>query len=198
MAPERFALINVADARADLLLQQQLSKGGCLRPSSAADDLLEVERIDQDIRSQVRHRLSGIAHQLHDGRGKADGHDVIETQHRRGAPFRLAPAFACPVQVPGAGHPHVRMKREPSLELHHEVFPVRLDRLDPPAFQSPDRCGTGLTDHLAVDAAPQGGGRSPDRVAFRQARAAAPARGRPPSAWCRIRLLAASPPAASP
>ena len=154
MAPERFALIDVADARADPLFQQQLSKGGCLGPAGAADDLLELERIDQDVRSQVRHGLPGVANQLHDGRGKADGHDVIETQHRRRAPLRLAPAFAYSVQVPGAGHSHVRMKREPSLELHHEVFAVRFDRLDPPAFQSPDRFRTCVTDHLAADAAP--------------------------------------------
>ena len=102
----------------------------------------------------MRHRLSGVANQLHHGRGEANRHHVIKTQYRGGAALGLAPAFAYPVQVPGAGHPHVRMKREPSLELHHKVFAVRLDRLDPPAFQSADRIRTGVTDHLAADAAP--------------------------------------------
>jgi len=198
MGPQRFALIDVADASADTLLQQQLPQGRCLQLAGAAEDLLEVERVDQDIWSQVRHWLSGIANQLHDGRGEADRDDVIETQHRGGAALRLAPALAHLVEVPGTGHAHVRMKGEPSIELHHEVFAVRFDRLDPPAFQSPDRVRTGIIDHLAADAAPQGGGRSPDRVAFRQAPAAAPARGRPPSAWCRIRLRAATRPVVSP
>ena len=193
MAPERFALIDVADARADPLFQKQLSKSGCLGSTGTPDDLLEVERIDQDIRSEVRDWLSGIANQLHNGRGEADRHHILETQHRGGAPLRLAPAFANAVEVPGAGHAHVRMKGEPSLELHHEVFAVWLDRLDPPALQSPDRCRTGVSDYLAADTAPQRGRRSPDRVAFRQARADALARGRPPSAWCRTRRLAAAP-----
>src|SRR2546423_10658783 len=126
-SPERFALVDVANTRTHALLQQQLAEGGCFRDASAADDLVEVERIDQDIRSQVRHRLPGITDQLHDGRGKADGDDIIETQHRGGAPLRLAPALTDAVEVPGAGHPHVRMKGESTLELHHEVFAVRLD-----------------------------------------------------------------------
>jgi hypothetical protein len=75
----------------------------------------------------VRHRLSGIADQLHDRRGKADRDDIIETQNRGGAPLRLTPALANPVEVPGTGHPHVGMKGEPALELHHEMFAVRLD-----------------------------------------------------------------------
>ena len=79
MGPQRFALIDVADASADTLLQQQLPQGRCLQLAGAAEDLLEVERVDQDIRSQVRHRLSGIANQLHHGRGEADRDDVIET-----------------------------------------------------------------------------------------------------------------------
>ena len=109
------------------MLQQQLAESRGVRAPGAADDLIEVERIDQDVRPKVRHRLPGIADQLHDGRGKADGDDVIETQHRSGAPLRLAPPLTDPVKVPGAGHPHVRMKGEPALELHHEVFAVRLD-----------------------------------------------------------------------
>jgi len=125
--PERFTLIDVADAGAHPLLEEQLSKGGCVRPASTADDLIEVERIDQDIGSQVRHRLSGIANQLHDGRSEADRHDVIEAQHGGGAPLRLAPALTDPVEVPRARHPHVRMQGDPPFELHQEVFAVGLD-----------------------------------------------------------------------
>jgi hypothetical protein len=77
--PERLALIDVANTSADALLQQQLPKGGCVRAAGTTDDLLDVEWIDQDIRSQVRHRLAGIANQLHKGRGEADCHQVIET-----------------------------------------------------------------------------------------------------------------------
>jgi len=190
--PERFALIDVADAGADPLLEEQLPQRGCTRVAGTAHDLIEVEGIDQDVRSQVCHWLSGVANQLHDGRGEADRHDIVETQNGGGTPLRLAPALAQPVEVPGAGHPHVRMQREPSLELHDQMFPVRFDRLDPPAFQSSDRCRTGVSDDLARDLAPQGGRRSPDRVAFRQGRVAARARGRRPSASCRTRLRAAN------
>src|SRR3989442_3404129 len=48
--PERLALIDVADAGADTLLQQQLTKRGCLRAASAADDAIQIKRVDQDVR----------------------------------------------------------------------------------------------------------------------------------------------------
>jgi len=50
--PKRFAFIDVADAGADTLLQQQLPQGRCLQLAGPAEDLLEVERVDQDIRSR--------------------------------------------------------------------------------------------------------------------------------------------------
>ncbi len=195
--PQRLALIDVADARADLLLQQQLSERGGVRPARAADDLLEIEWVNQDIRPEVRHRFSGIANQFHDGRGKADRNDVIETQDCGGAPLGQAPALADPIEMPCAGHTHVRMEREPPLELHHEMFAAGLDRLQAPSLQSRDRGRTGVTDHLAADVPSQGGRRSPDRVAFRQGPAGARARGRRPWVSCRTRLRAASPRAMS-
>ncbi len=198
VVPERLALIDVADAGTDTLLEEQFPEGGRLRAARAADHLINVERIDQDIGSQVGDRVSGIAHQLHNGRGEANRDDVVEAEHRGGAPLGLAPALPNSVEVPGTGHPHVRMKRQPSFELHDEVFAVGFDRLDPSAFQSPERCRTGVSDDLAADLAPQGGCRSPDRVAFRQARAAALARAPRLSVSCRTRLRAACPPAASP
>ncbi len=196
--PERLALIDVADPGADALLQEQLTQRGSFGLAGAADHLVNVKRIDQDVGSQVRHWLSGVPNQLHDRRGEADRHDIIETQHSGDASLRLAPVLAHPVEVPGTGHPHVRVKRKSSFELHHQVFAVRFDRLDTPAFQSADRLRAGVGDHLAADAAPQDGGRSPDRVAFRQGRAAAPARARRPSASCRIQLREACSQAVSP
>ena len=157
----------------------------------------EIEWVNQDIRPQMRYRFACIADQLHDGRGEANRDDIVETEHRGGAPLGQAPALPHSVEVPGAGHPHVRMQRQPSFELHHEVFAVWLDRLEAPSLQSRDRWRTSVGDHLAADALPQGGSRSPDRVALRQGPAGAPARGRRPSVSCRTRFRAASPPATS-
>ena len=152
--PERFTLIDVADPSAHALLQQQLAKGGRLRLAGAADDPIKVEWIDQDIRPQVGDRCPGIANQLHHWRGEAHRHDVIETEHRGGAPFRLAPALTRAIEMPRAGHPHVRMEGDPSLELHHEMFTVGLDGLDPATLQSRDCLRARVADHLAPDAPP--------------------------------------------
>jgi hypothetical protein len=54
-----------------------------------------------------------------------------------------------------------------ALELHHEMFAVRLNGLDPAAFQSRNSLRAGVADHLSADALPQRGGGAPDRVAFR-------------------------------
>src|SRR5256712_9228957 len=119
-------------------------------------------------------------------------HDVVKAQHRGGAPCRLPPALARPVQMPRAGHPHVRMQRDPALEPHQEMFAVWFDRLHPPSFESRDGRRPGLTDDLARDAPPQRGGGAPDRVPFRQGRAGARARAPRLSAWSRTQPRAAS------
>src|ERR1700674_649614 len=196
--PERLTLIDVADTGADPLLEQQLSEGGRLRPARALDDGIQIEGIDQDIRPEVGYGCLGIANQLHDWRGEADRNHVIEAEHRGGPPFRLAPALARPIHMPRPGHPHVRVERDPALEPHEEMLAVRLDGFHPSTLESGDRYRAGIIDDLARDAPPQCGGRAPDRVAFRQGRAGAPARGRRLSAWCRTRLRAASLPAATP
>ncbi len=98
--PERFTLIDVADARAYPLFQQQLSEGGRLGAAGAQEDLIQIEWIDQDIRSKVSDRRLGVANQLHDWRGEADRDDIVETQHRGGAPLGLAPALTRAIQVP--------------------------------------------------------------------------------------------------
>jgi len=98
--PERFTLIDVADAGAHALLQEQLSKGGRVGPAGTPDDLIQMKGIDQDIRPEVGHRRLGIANQLHDGRGEAHRHDIRERQHRGGAPRRLAPALARVIEMP--------------------------------------------------------------------------------------------------
>ena len=105
--PERLALIDVADAGADALLQQQLSQRRRFRTPGAADHLIEVEGIDQDIGAEVGDRSSGIDHQLHDRRREADRHHLIEGEHGGGASLGLAPALARPVEMPRSGHPHM-------------------------------------------------------------------------------------------
>src|SRR6202165_1733806 len=64
--PERLTLIDIADAGADALLEQQLAERGCLRPAGALDDGIEVEWNDQDIRPEVGDGCVRIANQLHD------------------------------------------------------------------------------------------------------------------------------------
>ena len=134
--PERFTLIDVADPGTDALLQQQLSKRGCLGSAGSDDDRIQVEGIDQDIRPKVSDRCACVADQLHHRRGEADRDDIIESEDGRGAPLRLAPALTRLVEVPCAGHPHMGMKGDPTLELHHEMFAVRLDGLDPATLEA--------------------------------------------------------------
>src|SRR3989442_12884649 len=153
--PERLALIDVADAGADTLLQQQLTERGCLRAASAADDAIQIEWVDEDIRSEMGNRCLGIANQLHHGRGEANRHDVVKAQHRGGAPGRLAPALARSVEVPRAGHPHVRVQRDPAFEAHQEMLAIRFDGLDPSAVEAGDRRRAGTACALTLEVPPR-------------------------------------------
>jgi len=196
--PQGLALIDVAYAGADALLKEQFGNAGGLRSAGAPDHFIQVERIDEDVGPQVAHRQPLVDDQLHEGSGKAHGNGFREGQHGSGAPLRLAPALARPVDMPGAGHPHVRMQRDPALEPHQQVFAVCVDRLEPPPLQSCDRYWPSVQDELAGEPSPQCGRGPPDRVAFRQGRGGAPARAPHLSASCRIRLRRACLPDASP
>jgi len=190
--PERFTLIDVADAGADSLFEQQLSKGGCVRPAGALDHGIQIEWIDQDIRAKMGDGCPGITNQFHHWRSEANRHDIIETEQGGGSPFRQAPALTWPIEVPRAGHPHVRVQRDPALEPHQQMLAVWLDSFHASTLESCDGRRAGVTDHLALDAPPQRGSGPPDRVAFRQGWAGARARAPRPSALCRTPLHAAA------
>ena len=67
MQPEGFALIDVADAGADPLVEQELADRRPVRLPSSPHDFIQVEMLRQDIRAQVLHRLAAVAYHLHHG-----------------------------------------------------------------------------------------------------------------------------------
>src|SRR5436190_17008189 len=62
--PERLALIDVAHAGADALVEEQFSNGGSVRPAGASDHFIQIERIDQDIGPEVSDWEALVDHQL--------------------------------------------------------------------------------------------------------------------------------------
>src|SRR5207245_5184786 len=66
--PERLALIDVADAGTDPLLEQQLPEGGRIRAAGAADNRVQIESVDQDVGYQLGDRCLRVAKNLHHGR----------------------------------------------------------------------------------------------------------------------------------
>src|SRR5439155_1564594 len=79
--PQCLALIDVAYAGADALLEEQFVNAGGLRSAGAPDHFIQVERIDEDVWPQVADRQALVDDQLHEGRGKAHGNGFREGQH---------------------------------------------------------------------------------------------------------------------
>ena len=107
MRPECLALVDVADAGADSLLEQQLADRPRLRKTGAPDHLVEVEPLGEDVRTQVLDRLTVVAHDLDDRSREQDGHRIVEAEHGPRPALGLPPAFPGPVKMPGTRHPHV-------------------------------------------------------------------------------------------
>ena len=107
MRPECLALVDVADAGADALLEQQLADRPRLRKTGAPDHLVEVERLGENVRTQVLHRLAVVAHHLDDRSREQNRHRTIEVEHGPRPALGLPPALPGPVKMPGTGHPHV-------------------------------------------------------------------------------------------
>jgi hypothetical protein len=136
MEPERLALIDVADAGADALIEQQFAKSRAIRVTRSLHHTLELERLGEDIRSQVGDSLMGVNGQLHDGRIEADRDHVVERQDGRRTAFRLTPSLPWAIDVPRPGHPHVGMQGDATVELHDQVLAIRLDAFNAPACES--------------------------------------------------------------
>ena len=95
--------------------------------------------------------------------------EVLLDQHAHLA-NGTAPRLTDPVQVPGAGHPHVRVQRQPVVPHDLHVLAVRLDALDDPPLgrmrpHEPGRLEGD--DRLADQCDPQRRGRPVDRVPLR-------------------------------
>src|SRR5437879_5371556 len=105
--PETLALVDVADAAADPLVQEQLSeRGGAERPCPS-DHLVQPQIVPEKVRPQVADRLLGLPHQLDDRGCEADRHSVAKVQDGARLPLGPPPSLGLPVQVPRASHPHV-------------------------------------------------------------------------------------------
>ena len=165
--PERLALVHVADPAAHPLVEQQLAqrhRAGRPRPGH---DLVEWEVVAERVRAEVADRLAAVAHQLQDRRREAHRLPLLEREDDPREVPRPAPALAGPVEVPRAGHAHVRVQGPAAAEAHQQVLADRLDGLQPPADQALEPHRRGGPDGPAADALPQPGGGAPDGVALR-------------------------------
>ncbi len=147
--PERLALVDVADARADPLVEQQLTERRRLRQPSSPHDFFRVEPLRQDVWAQVFNGPAAVAHHLYDRRREEDGDRIIETEHRPRAALRLPPTLTGSVEMPGAGHPHVGVQGDLAVEPHDEVLSDRLDREQAVAFEPLDDIGCRLCNGLS-------------------------------------------------
>ncbi len=150
MNPQRLALVDVADAGADALIKQQLAKGWPIRLPSSLDHGVELERLTENVRTKMSDRLPRVGGQLHDRGGKTDGDGVLEVQHGGRPPFGLPPSLARPVQVPGAGHAHVRVQDETTIELHQQMLALWVDPLEPAAGQTAERRGPRVDEDFSL------------------------------------------------
>jgi|SRR5579864_6029746 len=149
MDPQRLALVDVADAGADALIKQQLPERWPIRLPSSLDHTVELERLGENVRTEISDRLPRVGGQLHDRSGKADGDNVLEGQHGGRPPFGLPPSLARPVEMPGAGHAHVRVQHETIVELHQQMLAVWVDALEPTAGQTAEGRRPRVDDGLS-------------------------------------------------
>jgi hypothetical protein len=173
---QHLRLVDVADARGDPLIEQEVADGGTavgvgLHPTH---DLTEVgvglaqvgaETPETGVAVAVE-----LAERLDHGRVEADGDPVGHLDDHPGRVRALAPALARPVQVPRARHAHVGVQHDAVVPRHLEVLAVALDPLDDPALL---RAGPGEARgveagrHLADERDAQRCCGPVDRVAFR-------------------------------
>ncbi len=129
-------LVDVADPAGDPLVEQghaDLGVGRRPRPEPV-EHVGQVGAVVDEVGAPARqHRVAaqvGLVEQLDDRRREADGHGVVGLDDGPGRPRRLPPALARPVQVPAAGHLHVRVQDAAVGEPDQQVLAEHLDAHD--------------------------------------------------------------------
>ena len=133
--PQHLALVDVAHARGDALVQQQLGRRGRL-VAELGDALHALGHVDVRV-AQVRPErgppagvvgevlgLEGLDH----GGVEAHGLEALDLDDRPHAAGALAPPLARPVQVPRAGHPHVGVEDGAVVPADLDVLPAASTR----------------------------------------------------------------------
>jgi hypothetical protein len=173
-------LVHVADPGGDPLVHQDGADLVIRRGERrhAVEALVDVGIGPAEVRADVgdragagTERAAGMVPPVraHHRSGEADGHPVLHLDQRPHQVPGLLPALAGAVQVPGAGHPHVRLQGETALEVDEQVLAHRLDLFDAGArLRAVTRQARRLEadEGLAGQRRPQPGRRSVDGVAL--------------------------------
>ena len=133
---QRLAADDVADARRDRLVEQDLADGpgaGRTRARTLDGDVDARVGIEQ-IRAEVSQgRVKGDAgpvEQLEHGPAELHGAGSVGAQRQPGIPRRATPRLALGVDVPYPGHAQVRMEDAAVLEGQEQMLAPRLDRCE--------------------------------------------------------------------
>ena len=153
--------------------------GGLARSRRSASSASNSSRMMSGPRSgRTAWNAISRRHQLDDGRPEARRDELRGVDDHPSVGRRQPPTLARPVDVPCAGHLHVRVQHDvlvAARERDEEMLPVRLDRADDAADDleargvraHPRRDDLESRDHLARERAPQHVRDAVDRVAFR-------------------------------
>ncbi len=106
---QRFALVDVADARSEPLIEQHVADlrtwiGPVLDPTK---NLIDIDGVNAEIGSEVIELTVASSADGDHRRSEAHRHRLSGLEHRAGEVTRLSPASTTGVEVPAPGHPEM-------------------------------------------------------------------------------------------
>ncbi len=120
------ALVHVADAGADLLIEQRVGQlGPRFERAKAANALVDVCIRVAEVGAEVLDAWP--RRDRHRRRGETHGGPAVDVDHHASEVGGLPPPLARRMEVPAAGHAQVSVEHQAALEVHEQVLALGFD-----------------------------------------------------------------------